>query len=70
MGTRSTVKFYDKGVPILSVYQQYDGSIEGVGYDLANFLKDKTVINGISGQKMKDGFAMAWDVWQLNMLKK
>jgi len=57
MGTRSTVRFYENGKLILSVYQQYDGYISGVGYDLANFLKDKKIINGISGQKMADGYA-------------
>ena len=60
MGTRSTVKFYEEKIkePILSVYQQYDGYIEGVGYDLANFLKDKKIVNGFgSGQTMENGFA-------------
>lgn len=61
MGTRSTVKFYsefDQEEPVVSVYQQYDGYINGVGYDLAIFLKEKTIINGIhSGQTMDKGFA-------------
>jgi len=60
MGTRSTVKFYhsfDDKEPVLSVYQQYDGYIDGVGHDLANFLKNKTVINGFGHETMKDGFA-------------
>lgn len=63
MGTRSTVKFYSEwakegDAPILAVYQQFDGYIIGVGHDLANFLKDKTIINGIGGnQTMETGFA-------------
>lgn len=60
MGTRSTVKFYDEhsNEPLMSVYQQYDGYIRGVGYDLAKFLKDKKVVNGYnSNQKIADGFA-------------
>ncbi len=60
MGTRSTVKFYDEveEQPILSVYQQYDGYIRGVGHDLANFLKDKKIVNGYNlGQTMEAGFA-------------
>jgi len=61
MGTRSTVKFYQdeaKKELILSVYQQYDGYIEGVGFDLAKWLKSKTVINGIGvEQTMQQGFA-------------
>lgn len=60
MGTRSTVKFYDEfdnQKVILSVYQQFDGYIEGVGYDLAEFLKDKTIGHKTIGHKMLDGFA-------------
>jgi len=60
MGTRSTVKFYsqfNQDEPVLSVYQQYDGYIEGVGHELAKWLKDKKVINGIRDEKMEDGYA-------------
>lgn len=60
MGTRSTVKFYSvfkSDEPVLSVYQQFDGYIGGVGHDLANFLKDKKIINGISNQQMSEGYA-------------
>jgi hypothetical protein len=60
MGTRSTVKFYDEHnqkTPILSVYQQFDGYISGVGHDLAKFLKTKTIINGIRGETMEAGYA-------------
>lgn len=60
MGTRATVTFYSEwnDKPIACIYYQFDGYIEGVGHGLANFLKDKTVINGIqSGQTMDKGFA-------------
>lgn len=61
MGTRSTVKFYSEfhpDEPVLSVYQQFDGYIGGVGYELAEFLKDKKVINGIGmGETMAKGYA-------------
>ncbi len=60
MGTRSTVKFYstfDDREPILCVYQQYDGYITGVGHELANFLKEKKIINGISGETIASGYA-------------
>jgi hypothetical protein len=61
MGTRSTVKFYaehDQKTPILSVYQQFDGYISGVGHTLAKWLQTKTIINGIgSNQTMEGGFA-------------
>ena len=51
MGTRSTIKFLrkkegDKLVPLVNIYQQYDGYISGVGYELANFLLSKKFING------------------------
>jgi len=59
MGTRSTIKFYSNSEkePVLCVYQQYDGYIDGVGHDLANFLKNKKIINGFSNQTIEDGFA-------------
>jgi len=59
MGTRSTVKFYGEynNEPIMSVYQQFDGYIDGVGHELANFLKEKTIINGIGNQTIEEGFA-------------
>lgn len=61
MGTRSTVQFYDRldeKEPILCVYNQFDGYIDGIGHKLANFLKDKKIINGIeNGQTMEGGFA-------------
>lgn len=51
MGTRSTVKFYElekgKKTLLASIYQQYDGYIEGVGHDLAKFLLSRKLINGI-----------------------
>jgi hypothetical protein len=60
MGTRGTVTFYNEHSqePMICIYQQYDGYISGVGFELANFLKDKKVINGIrSDQSMETGFA-------------
>ena len=60
MGTRSTVKFYNEfnDELILSVYQQFDGYIDGVGHELANFLNGKKIINGIGmSQSMEGGYA-------------
>ena len=54
MGTRSTVKFYEnlnKETFLVAVYNQWDGYIEGVGHDLANFLKDMKVVNGYSSKE-------------------
>ena len=59
MGTRSTVKFFDGETQLLAIYQQYDGMISGVGHSLANWLKDKKVINGFGGkeQTKANGYA-------------
>lgn len=62
MGTRSTIKFYDgnsdaDSKPLVCIYQQYDGYISGVGHGLANFLKGKTIINGIGQSQEMDKFA-------------
>ena len=59
MATRSTVKFYSEitGSLILNAYHQYDGYIGGVGHDLAKFLKNKKIINGISNQTIDGGYA-------------
>lgn len=60
MGTRSTVKFFDKDSkkPLLSVYQQYDGYITGVGHELANWLKHKKMVNGFGlSDSMENGVA-------------
>lgn len=60
MGTRSTVRFFadaNKKENILTVYQQYDGYIKGVGFDLAKWLKTKKVINGFGKETMQEGFA-------------
>ena len=48
MGTRSTVKFYGEYDMncIASIYQQYDGYPEAVGYELAVFLKNINLVNG------------------------
>ena len=38
MGTRSLTFVYDKEVPVLCLYRQFDGYPSGMGLDLANFL--------------------------------
>lgn len=51
MGTRSTTKFIrkrgEKLEPLVNIYQQYDGYIEGVGHEIAEFILSKKIINGI-----------------------
>ena len=64
MGTRSKTSFIKKRgcklEHLVSVYQQYDGYIEGVGYDIANFILDKQICNGIrlgrDMNKLANGF--------------
>lgn len=48
MGTRSVIKFQEDGETICAIYQQFDGYIEGVGATLHDFLKDFTIVNGLS----------------------
>lgn len=60
MGTRAIVTFHSEwsDKPLANIYYQFDGYIEGVGHTLAEFLKGKTVINGIgANQTMALGFA-------------
>lgn len=61
MGTRSTITFIgktgNKETPYVKIYQQYDGYIDGVGHNLADFLKKKKIINGISNFNIKSNTA-------------
>ena len=58
MGTRSTITFYekrdDKHIPYVSIYQCFDGYLEGVGKDLCMWLKNKIIVNGISLNDKRD----------------
>lgn len=51
MGTRSKTSFIekrgDKLTHLVSVYQQYDGYISGVGHDIAKYILNKQICNGI-----------------------
>ncbi len=53
MGTRSLTHIAEKGETILTLYRQYDGYLQGHGLDLARFLKDISIVNGISGNATK-----------------
>lgn len=54
MGTRSTIHFVQKNdeqeETIASIYQQFDGYLDGVGTDLFNFLNSKIIVNGIGSE--------------------
>ena len=51
MGTRSKTSFIEKRgeklTHLVSVYQQYDGYIEGVGHEIAEYILSKQICNGI-----------------------
>ena len=52
MGTRSLTFVYDKEVPVLCLYRQFDGYPSGHGQELAEFLLSGKMVNGIPvGQK-------------------
>ena len=57
MGTRSLTYVYDGKTPIMCMYRQYDGYLSGHGQELANFLNELTVGNGISGKPELFNFA-------------
>lgn len=65
MGTRSIIKFYGeygtKKSELVTIYQQWDGYIEGVGFELAEWLMSKKICNGISDQTDKDGYCNGVD---------
>ena len=50
MGTRALTFVYDEdGEAIINMYSQYDGYPEGHGSDIAHFLRDKRLVNGMAG---------------------
>ena len=54
MGTRSLTYVYDYGKPVVCMYRQFDGYPSGHGQELAEFLFDGKLVNGIpSGAKGK-----------------
>jgi len=50
MGTRSLTYVYEGETPIICMYRQYDGYLSGHGQELANFLNELTISEGISGK--------------------
>jgi hypothetical protein len=57
MGTRSLTYVYEGETPIMCMYRQFDGYPEGHGQELANFLNELTIGNGISGKPDLFSFA-------------
>ena len=46
MSTHATIRIIENNKSILTLYIQYDGYLTGVWQQLANFLKDRKVVNG------------------------
>ena len=66
MGTRCTIQFssVDKDNSVntyVTIYQQFDGYPEGVGLALAEWLKSKTMINGIGEGQWTSKYANGID---------
>jgi hypothetical protein len=57
MGTRSLTYVYEGETPIICMYRQFDGYPEGHGQELANFLNELSIGNGISGKPDLFSFA-------------
>ena len=57
MGTRSLTYVYDGKTPIMCMYRQFDGYLSGHGQELANFLNELTIGQGISGKPELFSFA-------------
>jgi len=58
MGTRSLTYVYDDTEPVVCMYRQFDGYPSGHGQELAEFLFDGKLVNGIpfgSKEKMFNG---------------
>ena len=60
MGTASTIKFIAVNktkIPLINIYQQYDGYINCVGHDLEEWLMKKTLLNGFRINQTSDKYA-------------
>lgn len=65
MGTRSKTSFIEKRgeelTHLVSVYQQYDGYIDGVGHEIAEYILSKKMCNGIPLGRNTDNLANGFD---------
>ena len=65
MGTRSKTSFIkkveDKQVHLVSIYQQYDGYISGVGHEIADYILNKELVNGIPLSHNESNIANGFD---------
>ena len=49
MGTRSLTHVVEDNDTLLTIYRQYDGYLSGHGLDLAEYLHDISIVNGMNG---------------------
>lgn len=62
MGTRCLTFVYNEVYePLVAIYRQFDGYPSGHGKELANFLKDRTLINGIPPEKKMEKVSNGMD---------
>ncbi len=55
MGTRSVTTIEGENGPLMKIYKQYDGYVEGgLGEALVDFLKGRRVVNGYTMQDEED----------------
>ena len=55
MGTRSVTTIEGDDGPLMKIYRQYDGYVEGgLGEELIDFLRGRRVVNGYSQQDKED----------------
>ena len=69
MATRATIKFINNNEVIASIYKHWDGYPSGLGISIVNWLSDKVIISGISGQTMEEGFANGIDCLAAQFIK-
>ena len=53
MGTRSRTIIHDDAVPLISMYRQFDGYLSGHGLELARFLIDMKIVNGLGLERKR-----------------
>ena len=53
MGTRCRTIIHDDGVPLISMYRQFDGYLSGHGLELATFLLDMKIVNGLGLERKR-----------------
>lgn len=53
MGTRSITRVFESAREIACIYCQWDGHIESLGVDIAQFINSRVFVNGIPGDREK-----------------